>query len=138
MFQWLKNLFEGVCNFTQKISEPDNFQFVKSLCDKAEPHIHSSWSLGYLYEFEMGFIDGIKITVEYNIIRDEWDMEIWSGRSETFLFYHDCLDPTPWQTIDYLVERYNLLPILDKAIALKAQQEAESKKREQEVLKKYL
>lgn len=128
MFKWFKNLFSP--------SEPE-LEFVKNLCNKSIPRIYSSWLLGYLYEFELQFNDGIRIRLEFNILREEWDSEIWSSRSSSFLFYHDCLDPTPIQTITYLIDRYKLLPILEKAIEVKKQNEAVSKKREEEIIKKY-
>jgi hypothetical protein len=129
MFKWLENLFAPRV-------EPE-FEFVKNLCDQNTPRINSSWSLGYLYEFELQFNDGIRIELEYNIVRNEWDSEIWSSKTSSFLFYHDCLDPTPIQTINYLIDRYNLLPILDKAMEVKRQNKAANKKREEEIIKKY-
>jgi hypothetical protein len=128
MFEWLANLFSRV--------EPE-LLFVKNLCDQSTPRINSRWSLGYLYEFELQFNDGIRIELEYNIVRNEWDSEIWSASTSSFLFYHDCLDPTPIQTINYLIDRYNLLPILDKAIEVRGQSKAVKKKREEEIIKKY-
>lgn len=145
MFSWLTKLFHSgvataaaAATATKKAFEPEELRFVKNLCDRTEPRISSRWALAYLYEFELGFIDGISIRLQYNTVRDGWDMEIWSQRSSSFLFYHDCLDPMPDAAIDYLVQRYNLEKTLDKALDVKRKQKAESKKLEQEVLNKYL
>lgn len=133
MFKWLRDIFSNV----SKILVEPELEFVKNVCEQNnKPPIYSEWSLGYLYVFKLCF-KGIRIELEYNIVRQQWDMEIWSHESNSFLFYHDCLDPKPTQSINYLIERYELLPILEKAVELKNQERAKSKKREEEVIKRY-
>lgn len=81
-----------------------------------------------MYGFTFYFPDDIKIQVEYNTVRREWDIEIWSGKSGSFLYYYDCLSFRPWQTINYMVKRFDLATQVEAAVKIK--RERERKERE--------
>lgn len=121
------------------VLEPESLRFVKNLCEKHKLHSTTErWCIGYLYVFEFYFPDGIRIKVEYNKVRREWDMEIWSSQSSSFLFYHDCLSPKPWQTINYLIDRFGLAAKVDAALEKKRGQESKNAEVERQIKEKYL
>lgn len=123
-----------------KPCEPEQLRFVKALCER-NPDVNKSpgrWALGYLYKFDIAFSDGIKIEVEYNTVRREWDVEIWSANAGTFLYYHDCLDRKPVETINYLIDRFDLRTKLDRAIEEKKDHEAKKNDQVAAIKAKYL
>lgn len=97
-------------------------QFTKSLCDKIKPKISESWLGGYTYNFVLLFDDNIEITLKYNYIRKEWDMQIWSKKASSFLYYYDVLSTPPTSTMNYLIDRYRLCCNLDVALKKKQQE----------------
>lgn len=94
-----------------KQPEPESLRFVKGLSEKDHPKIYTDFGiLGYLFRFSLIFKE-VTIKLDYNSIRNNWRMEILAEGG--FLFWHDY----SWQAVDYLVERYKLLAILNPALA---------------------
>jgi hypothetical protein len=140
LFGWLFGRSSNKGKSPKKPVEPERLRFVKALCER-NPEVNKSpgqWSLGYMYTFCMIFPDGIKIEVEYNIVRREWDMEIWSANAGTFLYYYDCLDRKPYETIDYLIDRFGLQAKLNRAIAEKKARESKKNDQVAKIKAKYL
>lgn len=135
--KWLKNLFNKPFEFEWP-EHAEQLRFVTAVCEAGNPAITERWALGYLYEITLQFQDGIKINVEYNYVRQTWDMQIWSSESKTILYYYDCLSPRPWSTINYLIDRYGLKEKVEQAIAEKNAKKANQKSIEQEIKDKYL
>jgi hypothetical protein len=114
--------------------EPESFTFVKNLSECSVPSIHERWSLGYIYAFSIVYPDGIRINVEYNDICGQWKTEIWSGETSSFFYYKDVSR----SATNYLIERYNLVEKLKKALSIKQLKEEDKLKKEQEIKNKYL
>lgn len=135
-------LWDWLCRKKKAVSkklEPESLRFVRSLVEKhPEVKPHARWSLGYMYEFTLNYPGGIKVEVEYNIVRHEWDIEIWSSAAGQFLYYYDCLDIKPRSTIRYVVEHYGLREKLNAAIAQKKDLERKEKAEVAKIKNKYL
>lgn len=99
--KWFWDLF--------KPAEPqwhqDCLAFTRGLASQKEPAIQHRAMFGYLHEVTLDFGD-VTIELEYNQIRREWSMEIWSREARDFLFYHDCIDPQPVKAIEFLLDAY--------------------------------
>lgn len=126
-----------------KKSESEQLRFVKGLCETyPKTNVYHKTCLGYLHEFVMSFPDNwateIRITVEYNVVRKEWDVEIYCTASGNILYYHDYLDNKPTSTIDYLVQRFNLKEILKTSLVSQQEEKNKSRQIEQEIKNKYL
>ncbi len=115
----------------------NRLKFVQGICEKHEPKIAESWLIGYIFEFKLKFPDCIRITVEYNTVRHEWDVEIWNNKTSNILFYYDCLDRKPHETINYLVKRFDLRERLHAAIDLKELKDKSLEAIDDGVIEKY-
>lgn len=132
MFGWIRRIlgrrvYSPPLAIEAKPYEPEQLRFVRGLCE-SHPNVKPSMrlALGYIYKFTFMFPD-VKMEVEYNVIRKEWDIELWSFATG-FLYYYDCISPKPRSTIAYVVDRYDLRKKVEEAKQL---QKAKDDGREQ-------
>jgi len=112
-------------------------EFIKALTEKETPQIHFTLSLGYIHSFTLVFKE-VKVDIDYNDIRDEWSLEIWSYEAEQFLFWHTCIDTQPVDAMNVLIKKYGLGERVEKSIARKEHEESKKKKIINDVVKRTL
>jgi hypothetical protein len=136
MFKWLTSIFK---------EDPENPHtwdgqyraFLKGLADKKTPKITTRWSLAYLYTVNLDYGD-VSVEVEYNTVRDTWEIETWSREAKTFLFYYDCLNTPPYKAIRFVLDRYGIEDIVNKAVADKEKAKNKSAYIAESVVRKYM
>ena len=124
-------------SFNNQVKSGERLQFLKNLSEAHDPIIRERWALSYIYEFTLNFPQ-IKVELEYNIIRKKWDILIWSIEAKEFLFYYDLLDRRPCDSINFILEKYNLVSLKDEAESLKTKKDKEKKLIVDEVKGRYL
>jgi len=127
MLNWFKRKLFG---------KSKRLQFVEAVCNAEKPSIRYK-ELGRWFDCVLYF-DDVQITVKYYLTNNEYDVEIWNKRGQEFLFYYDCLDFKPWDTIDYLMDRYNLRPRFEHFIKSKQEESDRGYKSNKDLLDKYM
>lgn len=136
MFKWLIGIFK------EDPKKPHTWDgqyraFLKGLADTKTPTITTRWSLAYLYAVNLDYGD-VSVEVEYNTVRDTWEIETWSKEAKTFLFYYDCLHTPPRKAIDFVLDRYGIESIVNKAVAEKEKAKNKSAHIAESVVRKYM
>ncbi len=135
---WFSWLFAKESKKNEKMSwQEECLLFVQGLAEAKTPQIEQSLMLGYLLHIRLYYND-IFIKLTYNTVRHEWELRIWSGEVGSFLFYHDCLDESPLQAINYLVKKYDLSSRVRCAVEQMKKEELEKTSRKEDIIMDYI
>jgi hypothetical protein len=118
--------------FPTRQQKPRVVEFVEGLAAAKKPQIFEQWILNYIYEFTLDFSD-VVITTEYDTIRHQWMVRIWSREATSFLFMHDA-----FRAQTFLIETYKLNDLLNAAYDEKRKQKKDENERVEKVIQKYI
>ena len=128
-FSWILN---GICDDTND----ESLLFVKALCEQDTPLIEES-RFGYRFNFELGFPE-CEIDLTYDSLRKYWYMNSIWNKEGGFLYYWDSLSIPPKDTIDYLIDKFDLTTRLNTALEKFNEQEKLEKASANAIKRKYL
>lgn len=108
-------------------------RFLRNLAAQHQsPGVHIERCFSYLYTAKIYFKNaGVRVELEYNRIRDEWDLEVYAKGQ---MIYGEMVEPIgpfkrhpPQEAVDFLLDAYELRERIERAASADAERHRQRK-----------